>query len=92
MNWIPSLSHRLSPYGGAGFGVDAVGTEISNEQIGSIYNTNVFDIHAYAGTLFRVTPRGQVSFEVRATGARVVRRIGVRLGYAWFYNQLPRNH
>jgi hypothetical protein len=86
---LPSLGRRLSPYGGVGFGVDAVGTTISNEQIGSLYNTNVFDLHAQVGALFRVAPRGYVSLEARATGARVVRRLGVRLGYAWFYNQLP---
>jgi len=88
VNVIPSLSRRLSPYGGVGFGVDAVGTTISNEQIGAIYNTNVFDLHAQVGALYRVTPRGYVSVEARATGARVVRRLGVRLGYAWLYNQL----
>ena len=87
---LPSLRRRVSPYGGVGFGVDAVGTTISNEQIGSLYNTNVFDLHAQAGALFRVASRGYVSLEARATGARVVRRLGVRLGYAWFYNQLPR--
>jgi len=91
VTWLPSLQHRLSPYGGLGFGVDAVGTTISNEQIGALYNTNVFDLHAHAGALFRVTPRGYLTLEARGTGARVVRRVGVRLGYAWFYNQLPGN-
>jgi hypothetical protein len=92
VSWFPSLARRVSPYGGLGFGIDAVGTAISNEQIGAIYNTNVFDLHAYAGALFRVTPRGNISLEVRGTGARVVRRVGVRLGYVWFYNQLPVLH
>jgi hypothetical protein len=89
---IPSLSRRLTPYAGVGVGVDAVGTQISNEQIGALYNTNVFDLHAQLGALYRVTPRGHLTMEVRGTGARVVRRIGVRVGYAWFYNQLPRTH
>lgn len=89
LNAIPMLTRRVSPYGGVGFGIDAVGTTISNEQVGSIYNTNVFDVHAQAGLLFRVTPRGRLMLEGRATGARVVRRAGVRLGYTWFYNQLP---
>ena len=74
--------------GGVCFGVDAVGTTISNEQVGSTYNTNVFDLHAQLGLLYRITPHGRVQLEVRGTGARVVRRLGVRLGYAWFYNQL----
>ena len=87
---IPSLSHRVSPYGGVGFGVDAVGTTISNEQIGALYNTNVFDLHAQLGALYRVTPRGYISVEARATGARVVRRLGMRVGYSWLYNQLSR--
>ena len=90
VNVIPSLSRRVSPYGGVGFGVDAVGTTISNEQIGALYNTNVFDLHAQVGALYRVTPRGYVSLEARATGARVVRRLGVRLGYSFLYNQLSR--
>ena len=81
VTFIPSLSHRLSPYGGLGFGVDAVGTTISNEQVGAIYNTNVFDLHAQLGAMLRVTPRQYVSLEARGTGARVVRRLGVRLGY-----------
>ena len=89
---IPSLTRRFSPYGGMGFGVDAVGTTISNEQIGGLYNTNVFDLHAQLGAFYRVAPRARMSLEVRATGARVVRRVGVRLGYTWFCNQLSRNH
>jgi hypothetical protein len=91
VNVIPSLSRRLAPYGGVGFGIDAVGTTISNEQVGAIYNTNVFDLHAQLGALYRVSPSGHITLEARATGARVVRRFGVRLGYAWFYNQLARN-
>lgn len=88
VNVIPSLSRRVSPYGGMGFGIDAVGTTISNEQIGALYNTNVFDLHAQIGALYRVAPRGYVSLEARATGARVVRRLGIRLGYSFLYNQL----
>jgi hypothetical protein len=83
---FPSLSRRLSPYGGVGFGVDAVGTTISNEQFGALYNTNVLDVHAQAGALFRITPRGRLQLEARGTGARVVRRVSVRLGYTWLYN------
>jgi hypothetical protein len=86
---FPSLSRRLSPYGGVGFGVDAVGTTISNEQIGSLYNTNVLDVHAQAGALYRITPRGRLQLEARGTGARVVRRVSVRLGYTWLFNGLP---
>jgi hypothetical protein len=86
---IPSLLRRFAPYAGAGFGVDAVGTTISNEQIGSLYNTNVFDLHAQLGAFYRVTPRGRLSLEARATGARVVRRVSVRLGYTWLFNGLP---
>jgi hypothetical protein len=85
---LASLARRFAPYAGAGFGVDAVGTSISNQQIGAIYNTNVFDLHAQLGTFVRVTPNGRVAVEARVTGARVVRRFGVRLGYTWFYNQL----
>jgi outer membrane protein with beta-barrel domain len=88
VNVIPSLTRRLTPYGGAGFGVDAVGTTISNEQVGALYNTNVFDLHGQVGVLYRVTPNGRLSLEARGTGARVVRRVGVRLGYTLFYNQL----
>lgn len=91
VNAIPMLARRVSPFGGVGFGIDAVGTTISNEQVGSIYNTNVFNLHAQAGLLFRITPHGRLELEARATGARVVRRVGVRLGYSWFYNQLPLN-
>lgn len=89
VNAFPSLTRRLSPYGGAGFGVDAVGTIISNEQIGALYNRNVLDVHAQLGALYRLTPRGRLSLEARVTGARVVRRVGVRLGYTWLYNGLP---
>jgi hypothetical protein len=88
VNAFSSLARRLSAYGGVGFGVDAIGTQISNEQIGAIYNTNVFDLHAQVAALYRVTPRGHLTIEARATGARIVRRVGVRIGYAWFYNQL----
>jgi hypothetical protein len=88
LNFIPALRRRVTPYMGAGFGVDAVGTTISNEQVGALYNTNVFDLHAQVGALCRLTPNGRLSLEVRGTGARVVRRVGVRLGYTWFYNQL----
>ena len=91
VNMMSSISRRVSPYGGVGFGVDAVGTTISNEQIGTIYNTNVFDLHAQIGALYRVTPRGYVSLEARATGARVVRRLSLRVGYSWLYNQLSSN-
>ena len=89
VTYLPSLVHRLTPYAGLGFGVDAVGTTISNEQVGSIYNTNVFDLHAQVGALLRLARRQYVSLEGRATSAHIVRRVGVRLGYAWFFNQLP---
>jgi len=82
------LVRRMTPYAGAGFGVDAVGTTISNEEIGAIYNTNVFDLHAQLGTLIRLTPQGRLRAEARVTGARVVRRYGVRLGYTWLFNSL----
>jgi hypothetical protein len=88
VTFIPSLTRRLTPYVGAGFGIDAVGTTISNEQVGALYNTNVFDVHGQAGAMYRLTPSGHLSLEVRGTGARVVRRVGVRLGYTLFYNQL----
>lgn len=82
------VARRVTPYLGAGFGVDAVGTTIQNEQIGAIYNTNVFDLHAQVGALVRVARRGRLSVEARGTGARVVRRFAVRVGYTWLYNQL----
>jgi hypothetical protein len=82
------VARRVTPYLGAGVGVDAVGTTIQNEQIGAIYNTNVFDVHAQVGALVRVTRHGRLGLEARGTGARVVRRFGVRLGYTWFYNEL----
>ena len=88
VNVAPSLVRRVVPYAGAGFGIDAVGTTISNEQIGALYNTNVFDVHAQLGVLYRATPNAGFSLEARATGARVVRRVGVRLGYTIFYNEL----
>jgi hypothetical protein len=88
-NVITSLARRVAPYAGAGVGVDAVGTTISNEQIGRLYNTNVFDVHAQLGAYLRLSERGRVQAEVRATGARVVRRFAARLGYTWFYNGLP---
>jgi hypothetical protein len=83
------LVRRATPYGGVGFGIDAVGTSISNEQVGFLYNTNVFDLHAQAGSLFYMTPRTRVQVEARVTGARVVRRFGVRVGYVWLFNGLP---
>jgi hypothetical protein len=89
VNVFPSLGRQLSPYAGAGFGIDAVGTIISNEQIGGLYNRNVLDLHAQLGALYRLTPRSRLSLEARATGARVVRRLSVRLGYTWLYNGLP---
>jgi hypothetical protein len=83
------LVRRMTPYVGVGFGVDAVGTTISNEQIGTIYNTNVFNLHGQVGTLFYLTPKGRFQAEARLTGARVVRRYGVRVGYVWLFNGLP---
>jgi hypothetical protein len=88
-NFVTSLARRVSPYAGVGVGVDAVGTTISNEQIGAIYNTNVFDLHAQAGAYFRLSQRGRLQAEARGTGARVVRRYALRLGYTWLYNGLP---
>jgi hypothetical protein len=88
-NVMTSLVRRVAPYAGAGVGVDAVGTTISNEQIGRLYNTNVFDIHGQLGAYFRLSERGRLQAELRGTGARVVRRFGARLGYTWFYNGLP---
>ena len=82
------IRRRFTPYAGVGVGVDAVGTTISNEQIGALYNTNVFDVHAQLGTLIRLTPRGRLRTEVRVTGARVVRRYSVRVGYTWLFNGL----
>lgn len=83
------LVRRATPYAGVGFGVDAVGTSISNEQVGFQYNTNVFNLHVQAGSLFYTTPRTRFQVEVRATGARVVRRLGARVGYVWLFNGLP---
>ena len=83
------LVRRATPYAGVGFGVDAVGTSISNEQVGFLYNTNVFNLHAQAGSLFYMTPRTRFQVEARVTGARVVRRFGVRVGYVWLFNGLP---
>ena len=83
------LVRRITPYAGAGFGVDAVGTTISNEQIGTIYNTNVFNLHGQLGMLFYLTQRGRFQAEARFTGAHVVRRYGVRVGYVWLFNGLP---
>jgi hypothetical protein len=88
-NVITSLARRVAPYVGAGVGVDAVGTTISNEQIGRLYNTNVFDVHSQGGAYFRFSKRGRLQAEVRGTGARVVRRFSARLGYTWLYNGLP---
>ena len=88
VTYFPWLARRLSPYAGVGFGVDAIGTQISNEQIGAIYNANVFNLHAQLGALYRLTSRGRLTIEARGTGARIVRRAGVTVGYSWFYNQL----
>ena len=88
VNAMMSPSRRIAPYGGVGFGVDAVGTTIQNEQIGGLYNTNVLDVHAQVGTLFRVSSQGRVRAEARVTGARVVRRYGLRIGYTWVFNTL----
>lgn len=82
------LTRYLTPYGGVGFGVDAVGTEIANPHIGRIYNTNVLDLHAQLGTLLRTSRSGRLQIEGRLTGARVVRRYGVRIGYTWVFNSL----
>jgi len=87
VNVMGPIARRFTPYAGIGVGVDAVGTQIQNEEIGAIYNTNVFNVHAQVGTLFRVAPRGRISVEVRGTGARVVRRVGLRVGYTWLYNE-----
>lgn len=83
------LMRRVSPYGGVGFGVDAVGTSISNQQVGFLYNTNVFNLHAQAGSLLYLTPHTRLQVEARVTGARIVRRYGVRVGYVWLFNGLP---
>jgi hypothetical protein len=85
---LGSVARRVTPYVGAGVGVDAVGTTIQNDHIGAIYNTNVFDVHGQVGALVRVAPRGRLSLEVRGTSARVVRRVSMRVGYVWLYNQL----
>jgi len=83
------LVRRITPYVGVGFGVDAVGTTISNQQIGTIYNTNVFNLHGQVGALLYLTPKGRVQVEARFTGARVVKRYSVRVGYTWLFNGLP---
>lgn len=88
VNVLGPVARRVTPYVGVGVGVDAVGTTIQNNHIGAIYNTNVFDVHAQVGALMRIAPRGRLSLEVRGTGARVVRRVSVRVGYVWLYNQL----
>jgi hypothetical protein len=88
VNLMGPITRRITPYVGGGAGVNAVGTTIQNEHIGAIYNTNVFDVHAQIGALVRVAPRGRLSVELRGTGARVVRRFGVRVGYTWLYNEL----
>ena len=46
---MSSLTRLVAPYAGLGIGVDAVGTTIRNEQIGTIYNTNVFNVHGQVG-------------------------------------------
>jgi len=92
VNFLMSLARRVAPYAGLGFGVDAVGTTIQNEQIGALYNTNVFNLHGQAGALVRLTPRGRLKVELHAVTARVVPRVGVRLGYTLLYNELgPKN-
>ena len=88
VNAMAPIRRRFTPYIGGGFGVDAVGTTIANEQVGALYNTNVFDLHAQLGTLIRLTPRGRLRAEARFTGARVVRRYSVRVGYTWLFNGL----
>ena len=88
VNAMGPIRRRFTPYGGVGFGVDAVGTTIANEQVGGLYNTNVLDVHAQLGTLIRLTPRGRLRAEARVTGARVVRRYSVRVGYTWLFNGL----
>lgn len=82
------IRRRFTPYGGVGFGVDAVGTTIANEQVGGLYNTNVLNLHGQLGSLIRLTPRGRIRAEARVTGARVVRRYSVRVGYTWLFNGL----
>jgi len=88
VNAMGPIRRRFTPYGGVGFGVDAVGTTIANEQVGGLYNTNVLDVHAQLGTLIRLTPRGRLRAEARVTGARVVRRYSMRVGYTWLFNGL----
>ena len=88
VNAMAPIRRRFTPYAGVGFGVDTVGTTITNEQVGGLYNTNVFNLHGQLGTLIRLTPRGRLRAEVRATGARVVRRYSVRVGYTWLFNGL----
>ena len=90
VNVMGSLANRVTPYVGVGAGVDAVGTTIQNPEIGAIYNTNVFDVHAQIGALLRVAPRGRLNVELRGTAARVVGRVGVRVGYTWVYNDFSR--
>jgi hypothetical protein len=88
-NVITSLARRVAPYVGAGVGVDAVGSTISNEQIARLYNTNVFNVHAQVGAYFRLSDHGRLQAELRGTSVRVVRRVAARLGYTWVYNGLP---
>lgn len=88
VNALTSLARRVAPYAGVGFGVDAVGTTIENEQIGALYNTNVFNLHGQAGALVRLTPHGRLKVELHAVTARVVPRIGFRVGYTLLYNEL----
>jgi hypothetical protein len=88
VNAMGPIRRRFTPYGGLGFGVDAVGTTIANDQVGGLYNTNVLNLHAQLGTLIRLTPRGRLRAEARVTGARVVRRYSVRVGYTWLFNGL----
>ena len=88
VNALATVARRFSPYGGVGIGIDAVGTTIANEQVGALYNTNVLDVHAQLGTLIRLTPRSRLRVEARVTGARVVRRFSLRLGYTLLFNGL----
>ena len=88
VNALATVAQRFSPYGGVGLGIDAVGTTIANEQVGALYNTNVLDVHAQLGTLIRLTPRSRLRAEGRMTGARVVRRFSLRIGYTLLFNDL----
>lgn len=88
VNATTSPTRRVAPYAGIGFGVDAVGSALGNAQIDAIYNTNVFNVHAQVGFHTPITRsgRGALTVELRATGARVVRRVGAHIGYTWLFN------